>query len=1089
MWIKYVLGRSLIIFLLLWASAVYAQFSGSITGIVQDPSGARIPSATVTLSSTTTHVAQSATSDANGNYRFPSLAPGEYQVTAEAQGFSEMRVEISLRTSQTLDLPLSLRLAAAGQSVEVTEQAPVLNAAESRNQRTLETQELQSLPLAGRNLLSLVSLAPGVTGLGTVAFAGTGSAVDNYSTELQVDASANGRNLNGNMYIVDGLDVTSNYRQGVLNLVPNPDAIQEASIQTNTFSVEYGRASSIQMAMTTKSGTDAFHGTASDYFTSQQLWAGTEFVHNYHPFHSNNMSAAIGGPIIPHRGFFFFFGIEPLRSSSSAAGSVTYEDPQFTAWAQQNFPNTVGTKLLTGYLPSNGATTGVAQTAAQALPGICGTGVAPSCAMPVFDTGVFSATSYRNGLQYDVRVDKYFKGDRVYGNFFRTTLDTNGPNVRPKFNSSSNFQTNSLQLNETHTFSPNALNEAMFGLLKVRGAINNTGDLTVPGVDVQGLGSGFGIGYAMGAFAQPNYHWRDVLSLSRGSHSLKVGYEGWHGQAQSLDGPTRDKPYFSFVNMLDLVKDQPFLENNLAYQPLTGKPAGLTNYGYAATTAGVFAQDTWKVSKKVTINYGLRWDNFGNPYPVMKSVLSDFSFGTGQTVNEQIANGFFRQQDRLYNHALTNIFSPRFGVAWDPTGRGTWVVRGGFGIYHDWPTLGNTANGLAGNPPGFITPTFYGGTANPPIFALGANNKYPFGFPYPALPATGLDAHGGLIGAHSDVQGIDQNLTAPAIYVFTTTAERSLRKDWVASVGYTGQRGRNLINASGQSNYANNNFYAIDINQFPGDLIQCNCNVPSRLNPSFGQIAYSHNAAESQYNAVIVAVRGRLGARGQVNASYTHSRSYDDAGIYPTGTHLQQYWGPSAWDAPDRFSLSWNYQLPSLNNGHGLVGHVTTGYTISGTTILQAGQPLTVATYAPFLPLRDSKGQITGFAPGSGDFTASGDNFAYPNVTSYSQSTTRQGYLNGIFTTANFPNPALGSQGNEKINAFRNPGFAGSDVALSKDTTLTERLKLQLRFEVYNVFNRVNLGFVDSSLTDTTFGRSTSQLNPRWIQLGARLTF
>ncbi len=418
---KNLFGRNGLIFLLLSASGAYAQFSGSIEGIVQDPSGGRIPRATVTLLSTTTSVTKSTISDADGNYRFVSLAPGEYQISVNAPGFSEVKVEVSLRTSQTLALPLSLPVASAQQVVEVTGEAPVLNAAESRNQQTLETQELHSLPLAGRNMLNLVTLAPGVTGLGTVAFGSPGSAVDNYSTELQVDASANGRNLNGNMYIVDGLDVTSDYRQGVLNLVPNPDVIQEASIQTNTFSVEYGRASSIQMVMTTRSGAEKFHGSVSDYFTSQQLWAGTEFVHKYQPFHSNNMSATIGGPIIPRRGSFFFFGIEPLWSSTSAAGSVTYEDPQFTAWARQNFPNTVGTKLLTGYPPLNAATTGVSQTAAQALPGTCGAGLAPPCNLAVFDTGIFSATNYRNGLQYNLRIDKYFKNDRVYGNFFRTS--------------------------------------------------------------------------------------------------------------------------------------------------------------------------------------------------------------------------------------------------------------------------------------------------------------------------------------------------------------------------------------------------------------------------------------------------------------------------------------------------------------------------------------------------------------------------------------------------------------------------------------------------------------------------------------------
>ncbi len=150
-------------------------------------------------------------------------------------------------------------------SVEVTTQAPILDTTETRNQLTLETQAVSDLPLAGRSMISLVTFAPGVVGLGTIASSTPGSGVDNFSTETQVDASANGQGAVANMYIVDGLDVTSGIRPGVLNMTPNPDTIQETSIQTNTYNVEYGRGSSVQMTMTTKSGTSAYHGNASNY--------------------------------------------------------------------------------------------------------------------------------------------------------------------------------------------------------------------------------------------------------------------------------------------------------------------------------------------------------------------------------------------------------------------------------------------------------------------------------------------------------------------------------------------------------------------------------------------------------------------------------------------------------------------------------------------------------------------------------------------------------------------------------------------------------------------------------------------------------
>src|SRR5205085_9001898 len=187
-----------------------------------------------------------------------------------------------------LNLPISLAVGASTETVNVSDEAPLLDTADTRVQETLSTETLSALPLAGRNMISLVTLAPGVTGTGVTSNGSPGSGRDNYSTETQVDASANGQGAVGNMYIVDGLDVSSSIRPGVLNMTPNPDSIQETSIQTNTYNVEYGRASSIQMTMTTKSGTNRYHGNVSDYYTYQKFLARTEFTQKYNPFHSNN---------------------------------------------------------------------------------------------------------------------------------------------------------------------------------------------------------------------------------------------------------------------------------------------------------------------------------------------------------------------------------------------------------------------------------------------------------------------------------------------------------------------------------------------------------------------------------------------------------------------------------------------------------------------------------------------------------------------------------------------------------------------------------------------------------------------------------
>ncbi len=763
----------LVVTLALFSSLCFGQFSGSIQGVVLDPSGAIVPNAKLTLTNTATQVQTEATSASSGEYRFASLAPGSYKLSASASGFSQTELRVTLETSQNLNLPVSLQVAGASQSVEVTGETPIVNTAETRNQMTLETQTLSSLPLAGRNMISLVTLAPGAVGVGTSAGGSPGSGVDNYSTETQVDASANGQGSVGNMFIVDGLDVTSAIRPGVLNLTPNPDSIQETSIQTNTFTVDYGRASSIQMVMTTKSGTDQFHGNVSDYFSNQHLWAGTEFVHNYAPFHSNNMSASIGGPIIPHHQFFFFFSIEPLWSSNSTGNSLTtFEDPAFTAWAAANFPSTIGTKLLTTYKPSAGSPTGSVTTAAQLFAGTCGTAAAANipCSLRVLDQGVFNSTSYRNARQWDLRVDKYFSKDRIYGTFYKTNLSYGNSTIRPAFTSTNETYQHAIQVNETHTFSPTTLNEAAFGTNYVEGITPKTGLFSVPVVNVTGMGQGFGTGFAAGDFIQHNYHWRDVLTHIRNGHSIKAGYEGWFGDdVEKFQGPY-SQPTFQYNNLIDLVEDKPFTESGVSYNPLTGKET-LWDWNAAGRTWGLFAQDTWQATPRLTINYGVRWDDFGNPYSRSpQTVFANFYFANASNMIDRIVNGTMKAGSHALADSITNVWSPRVGVAWNPTGKGDWVIRGGIGIYHNWPTLANVQEEYRGNPPGLIIPTFYSTRGVPPLLSFGTNNtKPPFGYTYPSLPATSLDAHGGLAGLNFGVGAIDPNLKSPVVYNYAAS--------------------------------------------------------------------------------------------------------------------------------------------------------------------------------------------------------------------------------------------------------------------------------------------------------------------------------
>ena len=318
-----------------------AQFSSSVQGIVADQSGAVMPGVTVTARNLETQVAVSAVTNETGVYRLSSLAPGRYEVLAEISGFQPSRTEVRLETAQTAGVNLTLLVAGASEQVSVVgTSSEVFNPAETRVQTTIRTETLQELPLQGRNFLGLVALGSGITGHGAVGGGAPADAPDNFSTEKTVEASGNGRNQSGNQFTLDGLNVTSNILQGTANLSPNPDSVQEVAIQTNTFSVENGRGSSVQVAITTKSGTNDYHGTGSYFFTNEQLRARTLFTTKYEPFSRHDMSATFGGPIWKNR-TFFFGSVQPLRSRISQATSViTFETPEFVDYARRNYPNT-----------------------------------------------------------------------------------------------------------------------------------------------------------------------------------------------------------------------------------------------------------------------------------------------------------------------------------------------------------------------------------------------------------------------------------------------------------------------------------------------------------------------------------------------------------------------------------------------------------------------------------------------------------------------------------------------------------------------------------------------------------------------------
>jgi len=1087
--------------LLLFSLTALAQYSGNVQGVITDPSEAAIANASVRLRNVDTGIEQSDATGSSGNYRFTSLAPGNYVLTAESSGFRKTEVRFTLSTSETKGINLTLPLAQAQQMVMVEVTPPVVETDDSRLETTLSSTAVRDLPQANRNLWDVLAVTPGVVGAGVRA-AGTapGGGNDNFGTQTP-QLSANGRSYTGNLVMVDGMNVTSPVQNGNIILAPIPDAVQEASLQANSWDAENNLGSSILIQVTTKSGTNQFHGTGSLFFTNQDLQAKPDFQSAIAPFQRKDLVGALGGPVIKNR-IFFFSDFEKLWSKApEQQGTQTFESPEFVAWSTQNFPNSVGTQVMTLYPATFLHPTGTTVSTGNYVfgPAGCPSGqttipvsgsVTIPCDLPILDQGSFVFSPYYNALQYNFRVDLYAtQKDRVYLSYYNVSFDQQQPSPRAGLQALNIMRNRYGQADYTHTFSPNLLWESSFAFASVGGANGQDANLKVPEINVTGQDVGYHIGggWGPGAFRGPMYNWRSVLSWMHGPHSLKFGFDGGHGIEHGDFTPVNVRPIFSFDNLLKLAQDQPTTESVGAYNPLTGEPGSVV-FGGQSTPFGFFAQDDWKVKSNLTLTLSLRWDDFTNHSPWGNSgfKFSSLILGSGSTFADQVANAAVRTVPSVFANSMNNIWSPRIGFAWDPSKTGKWAVRGGIGVYHDWVVLGQTVDQTRLNPPGLISPTFFsGGTGIQPIFALAPSGTYPFNYPLPAIPAGQLDPKGGVVGTQAAVTSLDRKMKAPLAVNYVVGVEHQLPWRLVAGASYTGSRSYNGLTGTDENRCAG----CATLNGGGGEAV-------TRPNTSFGSIDYVNNANAATYNGMILSLRGTASSRGSFQASYTlsHAKSYIEAGTrfdqdtggQNFGTNLSvpdqnayfNYYADANWDVRQRFSFSGLYTLPGLRNGIGKV--LTSGWEVSTIMAIQTGTPFWVI---------DNRS-----LSGGGDYNADGNNFDIPMAPAqnFTGSHSRQAYINGLFTTADFPAPPAGTEGDLKRNIYRNPGLLQWDASVLKNNHIPwfgEQGNLQFRFDFLNVVNHGNLGGVDPYLGDANFGKVRTALGARQLQLGLRVSF
>jgi len=1104
-------GALLALLVVTTSSTLWAQFTSGIEGTITDSSGAVIAGANVTIKNEETGAEQTVQTHESGGYRFTTLPAAVFTVSATASGFKttlQSHVQVQVAETKTINL----RLAPGGTDivVNVTEQVPLVETSEGRVSGEIEETKVHDLPLTGRNFYTLVVLTPGVTGLasgGGQAYAQASG--DIFNPEFGVNLSANGARSESNSFLIDSASIDSSQRNGVTNVNPNAEDVQELRVAANNFSAEYGRNSSALVNITTKQGSNNWHGALDFYHTDNKLQAANEFQNKGVPvFRRNEGTWGFGGPIRKDH-TFFFASMDVLKSGVASGRATTVLAPEFINFMQSdpNFANNISTFVATSFpasitptgsidaghaagkvggngQPADCAALGGGNPATSISPPFPNSSATIPCNLPVIQTGNFAISLPRNGFQYTVRVDHSFNGDKdkIFGSYNHTNLTQvlfGAPFVYPAFNTLEPTYSMHFALGWVHA-TKGFVNEFGFATTRPFGSarVNHP---EVPGISVQGI-EGYQTGWGPNEFVQNNFEWRDVASFTRGSHNLKVGGRVTRERADHESSRVYNRPIFSFNSVFDFATDYPTNEGNIGFDPVTGQHLSkLFSLIRTGSLAG-FVQDDWKLKPNLTVNLGFRYENFFNPSDAQgdQGICTMTFPNGGATLQARIANGVMKCQKHLLNHSMNN-YGPRISFAWDPTKEGKMSIRSGFGIFYDRPS-NQLYDPLFSNVPRVALANANVNTNFKPLFALGATTSPPYNYPFPSGLQTGLNSHGGLVNGLANVVVADPDLKTMYMENWFLGVQRSLTPTLVAEINYIGSVGRH--------EYARYN-----LNRFDGDLIQ-NGGVFTGLQPGFFDIDFAQSNESSHYHGLSAALKKRTEHGLTFDAAYTFGKAIDQSSKHDATEHAEAYndsreRGLADFDIRHRFAFTTLWSVPSPH-GSGALNKILGNWELTNVTILQSGPPFSVICTASYPTC---------------DYNTDGTNMDYPDVPSFGSTRTglsRSDYLTGIFpcNTANtgpclngvFPAPASGEQGTLGRNTYHGPGYANTDFSVIKNIKTpwflgSEGANVQFRAEFFNLLNRVNLTNTIGDLANPNVGKSVSAYPARDIQFGLRVGF
>ncbi len=1117
-----------------------AQYRASLRGTTTDPQGGVVAGATVTLTNADTNATLVSTSDDNGIYQFNALPPAHYRLTVEHPGFKKKALEhVEIIPEQPNGLDLQLEVGDVQQTVTVTETTQALDTETANVSGTVTSNQIQHMPSFGRDVLKLAQLAPGSFSDGSQAsgsdnynLPGTqtgggqsGGADGIFKTENGAQVIANGQQTENNGISIDGISTTSVVWGGATIITPSEDSVDSVKIVSNSYDAEDGRFSGAQIQITSKSGTNDYHGSL--FITTHQPnlnayqrfnGAGLPVTRDNNKF--EQFGGSVGGPIWKNK-IFAFFNYETVREPvSNLQGNGWFDTPAFAGLAPAgsiaaqylSFPgngvvgtlNTAATCATAGLaegvncrtIAGQGLNVGSPLTTAlgtqdltwtsQSSPGV-GSGLTNVADIANYNTvnpTKFTAAQYSGRLDANVTAK-----DRIGFAIYWVPLSKDNFNGNRGYDIFHHSQiNNALSAIWDHTFSPSFLNEFRVNAASWRWneiSSNPQSPVGFPSdnIDPTGAITLNSFGPNVGSILdQWTYTFKDVATRIYGRHTVKFGAEVTH-LLYLQNNTSQGVPNYRFFNIWDFLNDAPHQESNTNFNPNTGLPTTVRQDD-RENILGFFVQDNLKLRPNLTINFGLRWSYFGPLY-----AKQDNMFRAIPGAGANFLTGLVVRKDDSWN-AQKNNFGPQIGIAWSPARfHDKLVVRGGYGLNYNGEQIAISAN-IVQNPGLSVIPSFVMATPTSPnpgiVYALSSDPHNLNG--YPANPNTvvtfgpnGLPTTGTV-----NVQIFPSTLPTTRVHHYSADVQYDLGHQLIASLGYQGSLSRDI--------YFHQNPLAV-----PATL-------GDPFNPQIGgQDNWSLNG-RGNYNAMLAELKHQFARQFSADAQFTWSKCMDTSSApfseqpYPFDLGLN--YGRCDYNVGKGFKLFGVWQPVFFHGSNSWIEKIAGGWSLSGIFNVHSGFPWTPMVSVTGGSLYCGQCGYGSLFPAAnlGGAGTSTNNDAFKTVANSNFPNGGAAYFSTPAFTA-FSGTDSGTAVPQAPGVHRNslnlPGYKGVDLTLAKAfglpkaPVLGENARIEFRVDAYNLFNNLNLNpnQISNNIGNANFGTITGALAARVVTLGARFSF